>query len=344
MSSTGAFATASGLSTQVLVQGADPVNDEFVVATLAGDDQIQTGREALGALVYNADGGEGADVVRYDGTAENDGIAVVANGAEVAVDSPPAARFDALAVESLIVQGLGGEDILSAVGNVAALTTLTLDGGDGSDIVRGGNGADLLLGGDGQDILDGNQGLDRALGGAGDDLFQWDPGDGSDTLEGQAGADTLVFSASNAGEILDVSANGRRVRLTRNIANVTLDVDDVEAASLRLLGGADAVVVHDLSRTDLRDVEVDLNAFGGGGDGQIDTVTVNGTERRDVVDVGFSAARVLVAGLATETRIAGSEQANDRLLVNTLGGNDDVTVAPAVNDVITPVVDLGPGD
>ena len=47
------------------------------------------------------------------------------------------------------------------------------------------------------------------------------------------------------------------------------------------------------------------------------------------------------AGLGRETRIAGSEPALDTLLVQTLGGNDDVTVAPDVSDLINPVVDLG---
>ena len=44
------------------------------------------------------------------------------------------------------------------------------------------------------------------------------------------------------------------------------------------------------------------------------------------------------------TRIVGSEPALDTLLVQTLDGNDDVTVAPDVADVITPVVDLGGGE
>ena len=43
-------------------------------------------------------------------------------------------------------------------------------------------------------------------------------------------------------------------------------------------------------------------------------------------------------------RIAGSEAANDTLRVQTLDGDDDVTVAPDVADLIATVVDLGAGD
>jgi hypothetical protein len=56
-----------------------------------------------------------------------------------------------------------------------------------------------------------------ALLGAGSDSFTWDPGDGSDTVEGLGGKDVLNFIGSNANESVDVSANGSRVRLFRNV-------------------------------------------------------------------------------------------------------------------------------
>jgi hypothetical protein len=50
---------------------------------------------------------------------------------------------------------------------------------------------------------------------------------------------------------------------------------------------------------------------------------------------------VLVTGLKADTRIVGSEPAGDTLRIQTLDGNDDVTVAPDVIDLIMSVVDLG---
>ena len=42
-------------------------------------------------------------------------------------------------------------------------------------------------------------------------------------VEGQSGTDALDFNGSNIGEQIDVTANGGRVRLTRNIASITMD-------------------------------------------------------------------------------------------------------------------------
>ncbi len=140
---------------------------------------------------------------------------------------------------------------------------------------------------------------------------------------------------------MDVSANGGRVRFTRNIAAIVMDLDGIESLLVRALGGTDSVTVGDLRGTNLDTADIDLGAIGGGGDGQSDTVVVNGTDRRDVVDVTRSGEQVLTTGLRTETRIVGSEPANDTLLVQTLDGNDDVTVAPDVADLINTVVDLG---
>jgi hypothetical protein len=70
-------------------------------------------------------------------------------------------------------------------------------------------------------------------------------------------------------------------------------------------------------------------------------VITNGTSGQDVVDITRSGSPVLATGLAAQTRIVGSEAANDTLWIPTLGGDDDVTVAPDVNDLITPAVDLG---
>ena len=79
----------------------------------------------------------------------------------------------------------------------------------------------------------------------------------------------MRFNGSAIGELLALSANGGRVRFTRNIAAITMDLDDVERATLKALGGADAVTVNDLTGTDLKTVQANLAATIGGsaGDG-----------------------------------------------------------------------------
>jgi hypothetical protein len=328
----------------VQVIGGELANDNIQVNGLGGEDTLSMSvGSAPGPVPVNFDGGDALDTVRYNGTLGDDAIQVVGNGSEASVIGAATSRLDVVA-ESLIVSGLAGQDTISATGNLAPITALTLDGGADNDTLLGGNGADTLLGGPGDDFVDGNQGSDVAFLGGGSDHFQWDPGDGSDVVEGQAGLDALDFNGSNIGEQMEVGPNGGRVRFTRNIANISMDFDGIETLNVRLLGGADLLAVDDLRGTDLRNVNADMSANGGGGDGSADQVTVNGTDLRDVVDVSTSGSDVLTSGLHTATRITGSEPANDTLLVQTGDGNDDVTVAPDVSSLINVVVDLGGGE
>ena len=110
---------------------------------------------------------------------------------------------------------------------------------------------------------------------------------------------------------------------------------------MHTLGSADTVTVNDLSKTPLDEADVDLAAFDGGGDGAADTVILNGSARNEKVNVTREGDTVIEAGLASETKITGAEKDNDRLQVNTLGGNDSVFVAPATQDLIQTLVDLG---
>ena len=126
------------------------------------------------------------------------------------------------------------------------------------------------------------------------------------------------------------------------MALLGLAADRATAAYTTHVDGTDTIVVGDLNGTDRATVDVELNAVGGLGDGQPDTVIANGTSKRDIVDVTKSSgAQVVVTGMRPQTRIVGSEALLDTLLLQTLGGNDDVTIAADVTDLIAPVVDLG---
>ena len=48
-----------------------------------------------------------------------------------------------------------------------------------------------------------------------------------------------MFNGSNVGEKIDISADGGRARLFRDVGNVTMDFNDVEHVQLAELGGAD---------------------------------------------------------------------------------------------------------
>jgi Ca2+-binding RTX toxin-like protein len=331
-----------GPSGRVAVTGNEAANDNVTVAALGGADTISAGVGFTGPIPVTVDGGDGADTTTYTGTNADDTIGIARNGtAAVAVFTPAGQLLNNTAVEELTIKGLGGNDTITGQNGIGTLTHLTLDGGAGDDQLRGGDGADTLLGGAGDDFVDGNIGADTAQLGGGTDTFEWDPGDGSDTVDGQGGNDTVAFNGSNIGEDIHVSPNGSNVRLTRNVAGITMDIDDVESTNIRALGGADTITVDDLRGTGLAAANVDLSGFDGNGDAAADTVVVNGSDRAERVRVDRAGSQVLTTGLAAQTTITGSEAANDVLRVNTLGGRDDVQVAPDVSTLITPVVDLG---
>ena len=123
-----------------------------------------------------------------------------------------------------------------------------------------------------------------------------------------------------------------------------MDFDGIEHVAIRALGSTDTVTVDDLAGTGVENVDVDLSANVGGGDGVPDSVVVNGTDRRDVIQVTRSGDQIAVAGLAAEIRITGSESLNDTLRIQTLDGDDEVSIDPNVELLISPVVNLGPGE
>ena len=91
----------------------------------------------------------------------------------------------------------------------------------------------------------------------------------------------MIFNGSAGNEIFEFLANGERLTFTRNLGNIVMDVNEVEQVDLEALGGTDLTTVNDLSGTDVRDINVDLEGVLGGGaaDGAADTVTVNATDR-----------------------------------------------------------------
>jgi len=89
-------------------------------------------------------------------------------------------------VQQIDVSGLGGNDVINLEGVVTAfeftnLSSTTISGGDGSDVIVGSEADDLILGGAGDDTIEGSLGDDTIVGGSGyDQVFD-------DTSTGPAG-------------------------------------------------------------------------------------------------------------------------------------------------------------
>jgi Ca2+-binding RTX toxin-like protein len=286
------------------------------------------------------------DTTTINGTGGNDAITIAPNAGAVDVTGLAAAvtiEHPEAANDLLTVNGLAGNDTISGAAGLAALIKVAIDGGDANDRINGGDGAESLVGGGGNDAIDGNGGADTGLMGAGDDTFIWDPGDGSDVVEGQDGADTMLFNGAGVGENFDVSANGNRLRFFRTQGAITMDMNDTEFIDVQALGGADSAVVNDLAGTDIKSVTLDLEAaIGGGvGDGAGDSVTLNGTNSRDDVQITATGSAVGLNGVVPTVQIDHSEAANDKLTLNGLGGDDEVFIDRDVAELIQTFVDLG---
>jgi Ca2+-binding RTX toxin-like protein len=291
------------------------------------------------------EGGADVDVTEVNGGNGPEVFTTTANGARVRFDRLDPAPFaiDIGTTENLVVNANGGNDSFSATGILAALIKIIVDGGDGDDTILGSNGADVLLGGAGNDFVDGQQGDDLGLLGSEDDTFQWDPGDGNDTVEGQDDVDTMVFNGNNASENFDVSANGERVRLLRDVANITMDTNDVEKIDLNASGGADTLVVNDLSATDLSDITTNLATIAGTGDNQVDHVIVTATNSNDIAVAAGQGSALQVVGLATTISVTAAEPALDRLTVSALDGDDVIDASGVAAGSMALTVDGGVG-
>ena len=267
------------------MSGGEAANDTLQLNGGSGNDVVTVHGGILGLASVGVDGGADIDSTHVEGTKAADTIQVVPNGTLAAVLGPSASGAVVnSAAEQVVVSGLGGSDTIVGATGLATITSLVIDGGKNNDTLLGGDGGDLLIGGPGNDFVDGNRGDDLALMGEGNDTFHWDPGDGSDTVEGQSGVDVLDFNGANINEQVEVSPNGQRVRFTRDVANITMDLNDVEGIAFHAFGGADILTVDDLTGTDKR-VDADLAAQAGGGDAAADMVVVNGTAGPDKVKV-----------------------------------------------------------
>src|SRR5262249_15503560 len=152
------------------------------------------------------------------------------------------------------------------------------------------------------------------------------------------GEDVAIVNGSDLAEKFDFSANGTRTHISRDLDGGSLDLGGgFETITLNALGGADTLTINGLTGVAPFLIILNLAATVGstGGDGQADTVIVNGTNGADGIPVsgnvnGAGTGAVLVGGNAGATAlpyfllITSTEGSFDSLTVNALGGNDVV--------------------
>ncbi|MEI9905464.1 MAG: calcium-binding protein [Asticcacaulis sp.] len=127
-----------------------------------GGNDILIGGEGQDTMI----GGAGNDTYYVDD--EGDKTSEVANGGDAGGNDrvfATASTTIGAYIETLTLSGLGSID---GTGNAQANT---INGNSGNNVLKGMDGADLLIANAGNDTLDGGTGADRMLGGAGNDTY-----------------------------------------------------------------------------------------------------------------------------------------------------------------------------
>jgi Ca2+-binding RTX toxin-like protein len=336
------------------------LNGQAGVDTLIGGSFRETLRGGTENDSFTWNAGGGADVIQGD--AGTDTVTINATGGADTIDVAPATTAGHVAVsggpdvsgaESLVVNGLGGSDTLTG-GALAGLIQLTLNGGDGDDVLNGGNGNDSLNGG------------------SENDSFIWDAGDGADAIQGDAGTDTVTINATTGADIIDVAptaapghvgvSGGPDVAGAENlIVNGLAGNDTLSGGALAGLiqltlnggegddtlnggNGADTVLMGAGNDTFVWDPGDGSDVVEGGADQ--DTLRFNGSAAAEVFAASSNGPRLVftrnVGNITMDTDDV------ETLTVNALGGADSATVNDlAGTDVTVANIDLavsGAGD
>jgi len=279
----GALSYGTSATHVITVQATDSAGETYaksltVKVTKVTVDEALRGTEGADSFTYNSalpykryDGLAGADTVTVAGRA----VVVSANGTDVGLDigANGSVDFTTANVEHLVlfgseialvgslaatalkfggvsIIGTGAEDTLD--GSLAGVA-LTIDGGDGSDIVRGGTEADQLRGGAGNDRLYAGGGADTLRGGAGNDTYYLDHAGQTIIENAGEGTDRVViqqdYTLGDNVEGLSLSGTFGHTATGNGLDNFLVgslgdDVLDGKAGADRLTGdqGADTFV------------------------------------------------------------------------------------------------------
>jgi Ca2+-binding RTX toxin-like protein len=145
--------------------------DKVTVGDLSGTDVTEIN---LNLALPGGAGDGAADTVIVEGTSGDDVIVAVGDASGSSVLGL-AALVNITGAEAandrLSIKAQDGDDVVEGSGLSVAAIPLTADGGNGSDILIGGDGSDTLSGGAGDDVLIGGPGQDVLDGGAGDNVL-----------------------------------------------------------------------------------------------------------------------------------------------------------------------------
>ena len=244
----------------------------------------------------------------------------------------------------IVVNGGGGGDTVDATALATTnYGTLTINGGEGDDLLTGGARGDVINGDAGEDRVVGFKGVDELLGGEGSDVLVWNNGDGSDRDLGGAGVDEVeVNGAPTATDEFNAKPNANEpggVLFERsNLVKFEIEVQ-AERLTVNGFGGADHFVPAATGLAGLTALTLNGGSAGDtlvGGDGAdqinggtgVDTLAggegadqINGGDENDVIEGGGGDDRI-VGGTGSDALFA--DAGDDAIVWNNGDGSDPV--------------------
>jgi Ca2+-binding RTX toxin-like protein len=293
--------------------------------------------------LVNIDGGAGADTVVLVGTELNDGFLVSSNGLKIckiaAATSLPnpsdcAVTASYVNIESVLGQGLEGDDVFQVLSTAPAVST-ALFGSENSDTFVVGNAGDVT----------GVQGPLRVSGEADPNFDEAIPAPVVLPGENANGAvEPTVTSGTNVGDTLRVDASANASGNTGNMraTDVTglgmgstgVVYAQMEFVTVQLDGEADTFNVLSTHSVNQAAGTVRTQVLGGGGRDTInvqavsDTTRIDGEAGDDTVNVGSLAPSTAgtVHGIDALLDVVGGDGTNDRVFVDDTGDSTDNTL------------------
>jgi Ca2+-binding RTX toxin-like protein len=300
---------------------------------------LATPTTASAAVTTNVNG----DTLTVTSDQEADTITLAAAGGVITVNRQ-ATTLAANDNAKIVVNAGDGADTVdaSALAN-ADYSALTVNGGNGDDLLTGGSDNDHLLGDGGNDRVVGFKGNDHLEGGDGNDVLVWNNGDNTDVMDGDAGADEVeINGAPTAGDVFTAVPNAGRVLFTRtNLVPFTVDFS-AERLTVNGLGGGDtfngAAGLAPLTLLSLNGGAGDDSLSGGdgpdlitGGDGT-DKLNGNGGDDRVVGDRG---ADTLLGGDLNDALVWNNGDGSDVADGNAGFDRVEINGSPTAGDAFT---------
>jgi Ca2+-binding RTX toxin-like protein len=274
-----------------------------------------------------------------------DPIVITDVGGHVKINDkdPDSGQAPSSTIDTIVVTG--GRDAnnidLKGVNGDAfpALKSVSVDGGEGDDLINGTQLADVLEGGDGHDriIGDDNPGGtdDDMRGEAGDDTLVWNPGDDDDINEGGPGHDTAEVNGGGK-EQFEVApgAIAGRVSFDRVQPNndqtfgapFNVDISD-DTEKLDLNARDDVDIVNAAAGLDALAFALDID----GGDGDD---TIDGGDGPDRISGGNGNDRLTADDNPLNTLDVVRGDAGDDTMIWNGGDDDDVNDGGDGNDTV----------